>query len=73
MGYDLHSFCRDCGAHRRRMPFGSYDTFWDGEPCSKCGSENYGKPLVARSDWRGRWFARSGDRITAESLEELDR
>lgn len=54
--FELHSFCHACGGHRRRMPFGDYNTFWDRAPCPSCGSDDrYGIPLVARRAQIGRW------------------
>jgi hypothetical protein len=54
-GFELHSFCESCGAHRRRMPFGSYSEFFDRDPCRRCGSHKTGNQVVAKQVRVGRW------------------
>lgn len=49
-----HSFCGDCGAHRRRMPFGGPDDFFDKGVCPKCGASGSKRVYaVAQRKWLG--------------------
>lgn len=53
--FDAHSFCKDCGHHRRRMPFGGGSAFFDSEPCGHCGRSGAGHQHVAKTVRVGRW------------------
>ena len=68
-GFDMHSFCDGCGAHRRRMPFGTSEDFFDRGPCASCGWRGPGHHEVARRvrlgvwPWPTEWRDRDGVRV----------
>lgn len=68
--FDMHSFCDECGAHRRRMPFGQRSRFFDSEPCWRCGALSGGavqeiarRARVGRWPWQRGWVDRAGNRM----------
>lgn len=72
--YAMHSFCTSCGGHRRRMPFGSSNKFWDTGPCPRCGgfgSESLvvRRGRVGRWPWQRGWVAKDGEPV--EPLQAL--
>jgi hypothetical protein len=72
--YGMQSFCSDCGAHRRRMPFGEDRAFFDSGPCSRCGSftshrEVARRERVGRWPWQRGWVNREGKRADQSSEE----
>lgn len=75
--YDVHGFCLDCGAHRRRLPFGSYSRFFDKGPCGKCGFYNRDGFVVRRAQvgrwpWQRDWVTRDGERLDLRSRDRED-
>lgn len=73
--FDMHSFCKDCGAFRTRMPFGRSDSFFDRGPCSKCGGWGGNRVVsrnvrVGRWPWQRGWIDRDGVRVDVPVKEE---
>lgn len=77
--FALHSFCDACGRHRRRMPFGDDDSFWDRNagPCRHCGEAAPGhRHICRRIGWifKGgfagiHWADRDGRRVDVPAVE----
>lgn len=60
-GFDSHAFCRECGSHRQRMPFGSDDEWWVRGPCRRCGAFSTVIEVVRPVGvFRRRWVTRDG-------------
>lgn len=78
--FEIHSFCPECGHHRRRMPFGRRSGFFDRGPCEKCGAPPppYGTShqrtarnvRVGRWPWQRGWVDRDGNRVDSARASE---
>jgi hypothetical protein len=53
--FTAQTFCKSCGAHKGRTPFGYYIDAHDRNPCRKCGLFG-GESFVCRRVNVGRWW-----------------